>query len=73
MKYIVNKNPQKHTEYHIIHKINCKKRPREENSIDLKECICVMEAKSRAKEYYANVNGCQYCCKEISYKKEKDI
>ncbi len=71
MNYIVNKNAQRGTDYHKIHKIDCKKRPKKENTIDLKECMCPMEAKSRANEYYANVNGCQYCCKEISYKKEK--
>lgn len=73
MNYIVNKNAQNGTDYHKIHTINCKRRPKEENTIDLKDCMCIMEAKSRAKEYYANVNGCEYCCKEISYKKEKFI
>ncbi len=71
MEYIVNKNTQLSTGYHKIHTKDCKKRPKDENIIDLKECICPIEAKNRAKEYYLNVSGCKYCCKEIFYKKGK--
>ena len=69
MEYILNKNVQMDTNYHKIHTKNCKKRPSDKNTIDLKECMCPIEAKSRAKEYYSNVSGCKYCCKEIFYKK----
>lgn len=69
MKYILNKNAQFGTGCHKIHTIECTKRPREENTIDLKECICPIEAKIRAKEYYSIVSGCKYCCKQIFYKK----
>lgn len=34
--------------------------------------MCLVEAKSRAKEYYQNVNGCKYCCKEIFYQKNSN-
>ena len=30
--------------------------------------MCPIDAKSRAKEYFENVNGCKYCCKEIFFK-----
>ena len=68
MQYIVNKNAQIKTGNHKIHTKTCNKRPKEENVIDLKECICSIEARNRAKEHFASVNGCKYCCKEIFYK-----
>lgn len=67
MKYIVNKNVQISTGYHKIHTKNCPKGPKKENVIDLGDCMCPIDAKSRAKEHYANINGCRYCCKEIFY------
>ncbi len=69
MDYILNKNPQMNTSYHKIHTQKCAKRPKEENVIQLGNCMCPIEAKSRAKEYYENVNGCKYCCREIFFKK----
>ena len=70
MKYIVSKNAQTGTGNHKIHTIDCAKRPKTENVIDLKECLCPIEAKNRAKEYYKNVNGRKYCCRQIYYKIE---
>ena len=37
--------------------------------IDLGKCMCPIEAKSRAKDYFDVVNGCKYCCNEIFFKK----
>lgn len=71
MQYILNKNAQTGTGYHKIHKKNCPKLPKKENQIELKDCVCSLVAKDRAKEYYATVNGCQYCCKEIYYEQNK--
>lgn len=68
MKYIVNKNTQIVTGYHKIHTINCPKRPKQENIIDLGECMCLIDAKSRARDFFEHVNGCKCCCKEIFYK-----
>lgn len=69
MRYIVNKHGQLRSNYHKIHKEDCLKRPKEENRIDLGECMCPLEAKSRAKEYFSSVTGCKYCCKEIFFEK----
>ena len=69
MKYIVNKNAQIGTGYHKIHTSDCSQRPKKENAIDLGECVCLIDAKSRAKDYYQQANGCKYCCREIFYKK----
>lgn len=69
MEYIVNKNAQMNTGYHKIHTKECKKKPKQENIIDLNECVCPIEAKNRAKEYFQNVNGCKYCCEKIYYRK----
>ena len=81
MKYLVNKNGQFRTSYHKIHKENCSKKPkkekkrkekiRKENTIFLGDCMCSLEAKSRAKEYFADVTGCKHCCKEIFFQKQK--
>ena len=69
MKYLVNKNAQINTGYHKVHTIDCKRGPRKENAIILGECICLVEAKDRAKEHYKNVTGCKYCCENIFYQK----
>jgi len=69
MRYILNKNAQMGTGHHKIHTRECKKRPNEENIIDLDECFCLMEAKDRAKQYYLNVSECRYCCNKIFCKK----
>lgn len=73
MKCLVNKNAQMGTGYHKIHKIGCKKMPKKENIIELDECMCLLEAKSRANEYYAHVSGCKYCCREIFYKNKMGL
>lgn len=73
MNYVLNKIAQTGTGCHKIHTIRCKRRPKEENTINLKECMCPMEAKHRAKQYFSNVNGCKYCCREIFYKIEIKI
>ena len=67
MRYIVNKNAQIGTGYHKIHTKYCSKMPKMENIIDLKECMCPTEARVRAQEYFKEVNGCKYCCKEIYF------
>lgn len=69
MKYLVNRNGQLRTSYHKIHKEDCPLKPKEQNIISLGDCICPLEAKSRAKEYFANVTGCKHCCKEIFFEK----
>ncbi len=69
MEYVLNKNPQMHSSYHKIHQKNCPRRPKKENIINLGDCFCPYEAKSRAKEHYKMVSGCKYCCKEIDYQK----
>lgn len=71
MKYLVNKNGQFRTSYHKIHKENCSKKPKKENTIFLGDCMCSLEAKSRAKEYFADVTGGKHCCKEIFFQKQK--
>ena len=68
MKYIVNKNAQIITGCHKIHKSDCPKKPKIENTIILGECMCPIDAKSRAKDFYEHVSGCKYCCSEIFYK-----
>ena len=72
MEYIVNKNAQMGTEFHTIHTKECNRKPKEKNCIDLQNCMCPIEAKNRAKQYFNNVSGCKYCCKEIFYKNKKD-
>lgn len=67
MQYVLNKNAQLGTEIHKIHTINCKRRPKPENSIDLKECNCPIVAKCKARDYFNHVDGCRYCCKEIHF------
>ncbi len=63
MEYIVNKNAQMGTGCHKIHTKECKNGPKKENRIELKECMCPLEAEKKAKKYFTIVNGCKYCCK----------
>lgn len=70
MKYTLSKKGQIGTGCHKIHTVECKWRPSDRNAIDLKECMCPIEAMNKAKKYYSNINGCKYCCKEIYYKIE---
>ncbi len=72
-KYILSKNSQVKTDCHKIHRQDCTKKPKKGNYIELGECICPIEAKNRARDYYSNVTGCSYCCKEICSKGEKHI
>lgn len=65
MNFIMNKNSKLGTDCHKIHLIGCTKKPKEENTIKLGECICPIEAIRRAKEYYKNVKFCKHCCKEL--------
>ena len=67
-EYVVNKHTQLSTGFNKIHKIDCVKKPNEENTINLGKCICIIDAENRAKNYFQKVNGCKYCCKEIYYK-----
>ncbi len=71
-KYIVNKRAQNKNGCHKIHINTCKRCPQEDNQIDLGKCMCPIEAKSRAKEYFKVVNGCKYCCNEIFFKKNQE-
>lgn len=67
--YILSKNTQITTGYHKIHKEECTRRPKEENTIKLGKFPCSVAAQSEARKYYNNVDGCSYCCKEIHLKK----
>lgn len=68
-KYVVNKRAQNKSGCHKIHTSTCVRAPEKNNQIELGKCMCPIEAKSRAKEYFDVVNGCKYCCNEIFFKK----
>lgn len=65
LTYIVNKNAQLGTGCHKIHTNECKRKPKKENAVYLGKHMCPFAAKSKAKDYFSNVDGCSYCCKEI--------
>lgn len=65
MEYVVNKKTKSKEKIYIIHRKNCNKLPKKENCTDLKECMCPLDAKNKAKELYGNVRGCKICCKGI--------
>jgi hypothetical protein len=62
-KYYVNKNAQT-TGEHEVHKEGCEWMPLAENRIYLGEFYSCSSALRKAREYYDNVDGCYYCCKE---------
>lgn len=71
MLYLVNKNAQIETGDHKIHKITCKRKPKDINVIKLKDVYDSKVALCEAKKYFFNVDGCKYCCPEIYLEKIK--
>lgn len=69
MLFIVNKNSQIATGEHKIHKANCKMKPKYKNVIELGDFYQAKVAQCEAQKYFANVDGCKYCCSEIHLKK----
>ncbi len=69
MFYLLNKNVQISTGDHKIHKSNCKMKPKHCNIIELGEFYNSYVAQCEARKYYANIDGCKYCCNEIHLKK----
>ena len=67
--FLLNKNSQISTGEHKIHKKTCSKKPKYANTIELGEFYNAKVAQCEARKYYANINGCKYCCKEIYLKK----
>ena len=55
-KYVVNKRAQNKSGCHKIHTSTCVRAPEKNNQIELGKCMCPIEAKSRAKEYFEVVN-----------------
>lgn len=69
MFYLLNKNAQIKTGEQMIHKSDCIMKPDYSNTIELGEFYNSKVAQIEAQKYYANVNGCKYCCNEIHLKK----
>lgn len=69
MMYIINKNSQITTGEHVIHKISCLMKPQDKNAIELGDFAYDKAALVEAHRYYACVNGCKYCCKDIHLKR----
>lgn len=67
--FIVNKNAQIATGDHKIHTDECKRRPDEENSVEIGEYYDPKVALCEAKKYFYNVDGCAFCCPTIHLKK----
>jgi len=59
--YYVNRNAQTNGD-HEVHVANCSWFPAPENIVYLGEFTHCQPAVEKAKEYYAQVNGCAYCC-----------
>ena len=58
--YYVNKNAQENGD-HEVHKKGCYWLPMVKNQIYLGNYSSCHFAVRKAKEYYSQVNGCQYC------------
>ena len=63
----LNKQEQS-TGEHEVHSSECKFLPSAENRQYLGYFSSSKEAIIEAKKYYANVDGCWYCCREIHTK-----
>lgn len=69
MLFVINKNAQIKTGEHIIHKDNCKRKPKYKNIKELGDFNDLRVALAEASKYYSCINGCQYCCKKIHLKR----
>jgi hypothetical protein len=58
--YYVNQNAQSNGD-HEVHKSGCSYMPESENSNYLGDFASCSPAVQKAKEYYAQANGCNYC------------
>ena len=63
MRYYVNKNAQANGQ-HEVHRATCSWLPTVENRLYLGDFTSSAQAIREAKKYYANVDGCAYCCPE---------
>jgi hypothetical protein len=61
--YYVNKNAQDNRD-HEVHKDGCGFMPEPENRIYLGNYNNCRDAVKKAKNYYAQADGCYYCCPE---------
>lgn len=69
MNFNVNKNAQIKTGDHIVHKSGCTRGPKNSNTKELGNFEDERVAFCEAAKYYASVNGCAYCCKNIHLKR----
>ena len=64
-QYIVNKNSTHNPgQHHEVHTMEHAKRLSISSYIDLGYCTSGVEAKRKAKAYYADADGCAICCPE---------
>lgn len=61
MTYYVNQNQQSNGD-HEVHKETCSRLPEVHNRIELGEFNNCKDAVKEAKKYFAQSNGCYYCC-----------
>ncbi|OIQ52224.1 hypothetical protein BerOc1_00698 [Pseudodesulfovibrio hydrargyri] len=62
-RYYVNKHAQR-TGEHEVHTSLCGYRPQPDNCIYLGEFKSCQGAIAKAREYYADADGCYFCCRE---------
>lgn len=60
-QFYVNKNAQANGD-HEVHTTGCPVPPASENRLALGEYYGCSAAVTEAKRYYAQVNGCKFCC-----------
>ncbi|MCR4325635.1 MAG: hypothetical protein NUV59_02410 [Patescibacteria group bacterium] len=61
-RYYVNKNAQSYSNDHEVHVTGCAFFPNQEDIISLGLFESCGPAVPAAKKYFADTNGCYYCC-----------
>lgn len=64
MRFYVNKNAQPNGD-HEVHRSSCAWLPDVTNRIYLGDFSTAQAAVREARKYYAQVDGCYYCCPEV--------
>lgn len=61
--FYVDRKPQRNGD-HVVHDMDCRQMPDSYNRFFLGTFFSCHTAVAEAKQYFSQINGCPYCCRE---------